>query len=383
MKKTLQQHLCLTRPNFQINPKQSFEDASLYFGEDRNEKMILEIETGYMAGFMPRIYVMGQYGTGKTHLLYHLKHHFSKSALVMPFVVQVEAESKTRYQSLHKKLLDAMGLTLVEKTYRDFAHEAGAGRDVAFAEIFPDPNLQKVMQILPSGPALQSLAWRWLIGDKLTSGEQQNLGVTTSASETGELVQILVSIGELFRRCKKNLLFLIDEGEALHNVTNHDAQRSWHDGFKRLAESNDNQSVGWILSFYTALQDEPPTFMFEGDITTRLGRKGVVRLEPLLPVQVEDFLRDLLKAFVDKECAKKRIESLKLDTKPEIYPFTDEGLVAFVNHAKVAADQAIPRNILKAMTACALETLRGDKALIDGALVDKVAPQEFTEAEVL
>src|SRR3954454_2370045 len=97
---SLQSQLCLTRPNFQINPKQSFEDAKLYFGQNRNTQIIQDIVTGYMAGYVPRRYVLGNYGTGKTHLLYHLKHHFEQEDQehgVVPVVVQIEAEGKTRF----------------------------------------------------------------------------------------------------------------------------------------------------------------------------------------------------------------------------------------------------------------------------------------------
>src|SRR5438128_772141 len=116
--KTLQEQLCLKRVNFQINPKQSFDDAKLFFGSNENQKIIRDIETGYMAGYVPRIYLFGSYGTGKTHLLYHLKHHFEHNQTlvkVAPFIVQIEAESRSRYQALHKRLLDAIGIEELEK----------------------------------------------------------------------------------------------------------------------------------------------------------------------------------------------------------------------------------------------------------------------------
>jgi hypothetical protein len=378
---TLQKHLCLKRPNFQINPKQSFEDAKLYFGKDQNQQTISAITRGYLAGYVPRVYIFGNYGTGKTHLLYHLKHHFDndKSGLsVVAFVITVEAESRTRYQALHKRMIDAIGVERLEKAYQEYGFQGG-DRDARFRELFPDPNLLLVMQLMQAGPANRTLAWRWLTGERLSASEQAQLGVTSSLTETGDLVEVLISLGELFRRTGSRLLFLIDEGEALHNVTNGDAQRSWHDAFRRLSDSNDNQSTGWIMTFFQTLNDQPPVFMLEGDIMTRLGQGGQVMLPTLAQVEVEKFLRDLLGAFIDHDCATKTLQELKAKGDADIYPFAEAGFRAFLNHAAHAPENSIPRTIIRALTACALDALSSDVRIFDSDLVDRIVPQEFAE----
>jgi hypothetical protein len=232
-----------------------------------------------------------------------------------------------------------------------------------------------------AGPALRTLAWRWLTGERLSAAEQAQLGVTAALTETGDLVEVLIAVGELFKRTKKRLLFLIDEGEGLHNVTNPDAQRSWHDAFRRLADSNDNQSVGWILTFYQTLNDQPPLFMMEGDITTRLGRTGQVELPVLQSVEVRDFLRDLLASFVDHDCAIAKLADLGVtdESERDVYPFMKDGLDAFVENAALVPGNAIPRTILRALTACGLEALANGAQVFDANLVNDVAPAEFAE----
>lgn len=377
---TLQDYLCLNRPNFQINPKQSFDDASLYFGKARNDEIINDIETGYLAGYVPRIYIFGNYGSGKTHLLYHLKHHFDRAEgpmKVIPLVVQVEAESRTRYQPLHKRFMEAIGIERVQRAYLDWRF-AGDDPDARLLALF-GPNTYTVMQLLNAGPAMAPLAWRWLCGEKLSTKEQADLGVTSAPSDTGELVELLVTIGELFKKIGQHLLFLVDESESLHNVTNADAQSSWHEAFRRLADANDNQAIGWILTFYATDYAEAPQFMLQGDITTRLGKGGQIVLEPLVPVEVKGFLSDLLKAFVDRNCATKIIAEDNLPTTVATYPFTEEGFSAFVDHAGAAQENAIPRTILRALTACALEALRKKRRVLDRELVDLTVPSEFAE----
>jgi hypothetical protein len=371
----------LNRENFQINPKQSLQDAKLYFGKNQNAELIAAITKGYAAGYVPRVYIFGNYGTGKTHLLFHLKYHFEslKDAAVIPILVQLEAESRTRFQSLHKRLLDGITIERIDKAYQDFAFVAGADRDARFRELFADPNLHRVMPFIQAGPAFKHLAWRWITGERLTSSEQAQLGVTASLTETGDMVGVLIAVGELFKRVDRRLLFLVDEAEALHNVSNADSQGSWHDAFRRLADPNDNQSVGWIVSFYQTLNDDAPRFMMEADITTRLGRNGRIQLPPLQNVEVRQFLVDLLGSFVDKDCAAAHVASASKADPVTYFPFTDGGLNAFLEHARQAPESAIPRTILKALTACALEALDNSSPLLDADVVNRVAPAEFAE----
>ncbi|MCZ7577050.1 MAG: hypothetical protein M5U18_08440 [Dehalococcoidia bacterium] len=379
---TLKEILCLNRPNFAINPKQSFDDAQLFFGQAQNKEIISNIETGYMAGYLPRIYLFGNYGTGKTHLLYHLKHHFDNVKTpfdVMAYVVTVESDSRTRYQSLHKKLLDAVGLKAVTDAFNDYTMGLGADREAKLRELFPENNTLTAMRLLQAGQMLQTLAWRWLSGEKLSNAELGNLGITSNLQESGDLVDALVHVGELFKRTDRHLFFMVDESESLQVVSNRDSQRSWHDAFRRLADHQDNQSIGWMLTFYTTMANEAPEFMLEGDITTRLGREGQVTLEPLAPVEVKRFLGDLLEAFIDRDCAKERIQSEGLPTTPALFPFTQDGFDAFVDQAQAAPELAIPRVILKAVTALALEALRTGRTIFDASLVEEVVPQEFSD----
>jgi hypothetical protein len=119
--------------------------------------------------------------------------------------------------------------------------------------------------------------------------------------------------------------------------------------------------------------------MLEGDITTRLGKGGQRLLEPLQPVQVKEFLVDLLKAFIDQGCADEAIKAGNPKVSPGHYPFTEAGLEAFVEHSGAAPENAIPRTILRALTSCALEALRRDTRVLDAPLVNEVVPAEFTE----
>ena len=382
---TLQAHFSLTRANFQLNPKQSAPDRTLFFGDQEHMNLIENIETSYLGGDVPRYYLFGQYGTGKTHLLYYIKHHFATQTTIqpiLPLVVQVEAQGNTRYQSLHRRFMDAITPKRLSDAYSQFrsAYPDFGNRERRVAELFPDEDTRRALHFLEPGPA-QAIAWKWLTGEHLSNSEQQSIGVVGAVSETGELVELLVSVGELFKHVGTRLLFLIDESEALHNVNNNDAMRSWHDAFRRLS-GEDNRSIGWILTFYASDHEETPGFMREGDILDRLGDRGIIIREPLQELEVKKFLRDLLEAFVDHDAAAARSEAQGVMTDRETYPFTPEGHRTFLREAAAIPDRAVPRTIIRALTSCAIEALRRDEPLISEGIVDAKAPQEFLPSRV-
>lgn len=381
MVSTLQEHFNLNRASFQLNPKVSAEDRKLFFGSDFNIERIRDIENSYLAGEVPRFYMYGTYGTGKTHLLYHLKDHFERNSdpvQVLPLIVQVEALGSTRFHSLHRRMLDAVSMDRLAHALGRFQASIAdyAEMQLKFATLFPNENQRNAMAMLRSTQANRTLAWKWLAGERLSASEQQVLAVTTSQLETGELVELLVAIGELFILGGERLLFLIDEAESLHNVTNGDAQTSWHDAFRRLA-GEDNHSVGWILAFYETPTQTPPGFMTQGDILDRLGDRGVMRLEALPQLVLRKFLSDLLTDFVITERAVAAIKKHGLDTEVGVYPFTRDGFEAFLDEAKNDPDRAIPRTIIRAVTSCAIEALRKGQDGIGPETVREKAPAEF------
>jgi len=381
MVSTLQEHFNLSRASFQLNPKVNAEDRKLFFGSDFNVQRIRDIENSYLAGEVPRFYMYGNYGTGKTHLLYHLKYHFEQSTnpvRVIPLIVQVEAQSSTRFHSLHRRMLDSITIDRLAEAVGRFQASIADYKEMQLrlATLFPSESQRNAMSMLRSTQANRTLAWKWLAGERLSASEQQVLAVTTGQLETGELIDLMVAIGELFINGGERLLFLIDEAETLHNVTNADAQTSWHDAFRRLA-GEDNHSVGWILAFYETPTATPPEWMTQGDILDRLGDRGVMRLEALPQVTLKRFLNDLLTDFVVKDKAVAAISKHGMDSEVGVYPFTRDGFSAFLDEAKDHPDRAIPRTIIRAVTSCAIEALRKGQNGIGPDTVREKAPAEF------
>lgn len=366
----------LSRPDrgFEISPWDS-EDAKIYFGDKTlNQELRKRIEAGYSLGRPPKIYLQGRWGAGKTHHLYHLKYVLESEGLpsVKSFItpyLQIECDTETEYQYLHRKMLNALGLLTIKDAVSNFLMAQGAGRPAAQSQMFGSPNLIVATQVLSIGD--DQLAWRWMSGEKLSAAELKSLNVTSSLEDTSELVDVMVRIGRLLRHEGKNVLFFIDEGEGLKNVSKPNAQTSWHDGFKNLAD-NANNSVGFVLAIFVDNNNPSPEFINEDDIIRRIGQKNILNIEPFSqPQQVLPFLQDLLKSRIKLE----ELETLPASVSKASYPFETDAMDLFVNEMLHGAVSATPSKIIEAVSECAWEAHTRDQNAISAEVVQDVVPR--------
>jgi len=367
----------LVKPDkgFEIAPWDR-EDAKIYFGNRTlNKSLRGRIEAGYSRGGRPpKVYLLGRWGSGKTHHLYHLKYVLESEGIgsienfVTPYI-QIECEDGTQFRYLHRKLLNALGLTVVKDAISDFLMAQGADRQKAQEEMFESSNLVIATQVLSIGD--DQLAWRWLCGDNLTGNELKSLNVTSNLTDSSELTDVLIRIGRLFKVQNKHILFFIDEAEGLKNVTKPNAQTSWHDGLKNLAD-NKNNSVGYILSIFEDGNNPTPEFIIEDDILRRLGQRNIITIDPYNEVeQIKPFLKDLLEARIKQS----EVGDLPGNVQLEYYPFDNDALDLFINELLSGAVSPTPSKIIEGVSECAWETHTLDQEYITIDVVQEVLPR--------
>lgn len=367
----------LSRPEkgFDVAPWDP-EDASIYFGDQRlNRELAGRIEAGYATGRPPKIYLRGRWGAGKTHHLYHLKHIMESTGVgsitnfIAPYI-QIECDDDTRFQYLHKKILNAIGIVKVKKAVADFLMAAGSEREAEQKRLFDKSNLIIATQVLSIGD--DQLAWKWLCGETLSAGELRTLNVTTNLEDTAELVEVLFRIGRLLKETDgAHVLIFIDEGEGLHNVRKPNAQASWHDGMKNLAD-NMNNSIGFILSLYVDHSNETPEFVSEDDIIRRIGQRNMVDLDPYSePGEIEPFLKDLLESRIRLD----EIDVWPGDTSRDTFPFAPDARDLFVHELLAGAVSATPSKIIEGVSECAWEAHTRGEPFINVDVVQEVMPR--------
>ena len=366
----------LSRPDkgFEISPWDA-EDAKTYFGDKKpNVELQQRIEAGYSLGRPPKIYLQGRWGSGKTHHLYHLKYLLEAKGLgsirkfIAPYI-QIECEDDTPFQYLHRKMLNALGIGVVKQAVSDFLMAHSADREEAQRQMFGSSNLRIATQVLSIGD--DQLAWRWLCGDRLSGAELKSLNVTSELEDTAELTDVLVRIGRLLTEQGAHVLFFIDEAEGLKNVRKPNAQTSWHDGMKNLAD-NVNNSIGYVMAIFVDNTNPSPEFVNEDDILRRMGQRNVITLDPYSePEQIMPFLGDLLNARITKS----GIGTLPSSVTSGSYPFDTDALDLFANELLHGAVSATPSKIIEGVSECAWEAHMRDEDFISVDVVQEVMPR--------
>ena len=377
---------CLNqRESFTIDAKINPSDARFYFGRETLEKrMRQQIARAFVDPQVPKMMVWGPYGCGKTQTLHYLAHWLEHqkppSCKESPHVVhlEIEVQSKSTAREWHLQNMEAIGMDTVQGWLQQlFAKSPNFSQELA--KLTGDPNIQKAFtELRGSGPQSFS-AWRWLSGQKLTGGELQAIKVTRNLGDVGvgDLVAGLQACGNLARAVGVCLILFIDEMEELQNVREGDAAESWHQYVRKLAD-NANSSVGFVIGFKADTRDDAPRIFLRGDVTSRIGHNNYIELETLAaPVNVQNFVEEMLSHLVDKPVAEQRVQSKGLTSTARTYPFTATAFDLLCGYACQDVIKSTPRNIIKTINECAIAAWDAQKDVVDDDIVNEIAPIIF------
>lgn len=231
-------------------------------------------------------------------------------------------------------------------------------------EQFENSNVAKAVHSLALGASDVTL-WKWLCAGKLGGSELTSLGLTKNLDTVEEMITTEVGLTRLFQAEAKHYLFMLDEMEGLSNLDDQDAKESFHDAFRKLA-SDENDSLGFIVSIFAGSENQIPDFVYRPDIINRINRNNIHMLNYLQESQeVEKFLRDLLDLMIDP--AKKQTAETNAQIPGGLawYPFSDTAKDQFVETAVSAVTASLPRNLIKAVNECAVEAFQRASRVID------------------
>ena len=388
MTTSLAKAFCLVtdRRNFQINVRASADDRRAYFGNRRmNHQLIRDIRRQYQMGMPPKKFVYGLYGVGKTHTLFNVVYNLEENPdsnfpdNIRCRYIEGEFGKKTTFTYLYGRIMNAIGLREVTRLIQHYL-QTNAGPDLRdrLERHFGDVDVAKAVHTLGVG-AHDVTLWKWLSGGRLSASELTGLGLTKNLSSAGELTSTLVALGKLFQEEDIYYIFLLDELEGIRNVKDNDAQRSFHDAFRRLADDA-NDTIGFIVSTYATNDEAIPDFIFELDIRTRIGGNNIHELQYLQdPGDVRTFLKGLMDLVVDEAAVREAMQRGEIANGMELYPFTDDALDQFVTIATESTTASLPRNIIKAVNECAVAAVNRGSRVIE---VEDLAPCDSIFVEV-
>jgi len=377
---------CLNeRDSFTIDPQINSEDAQFYFGRATKLKELqTQLRKGFIDPGVPKIFIYGSFGSGKTqtlyNLAYYLQHDPPKSLQLKPAIIHVvlDMQSKSSHLDWHLQLMEALGKERVSRWIDDLFSKVPS-LDEALTSLLSDYNIINAVKNLRGGGDMPMLAWRWLAGHRLSPAELQRLQLTRNSGDigAGDMVKVLVGLGHLAEKNDEKLIFFMDEVEQFTNITNADCFEAVHNYLRQLSEQK-NSSVGFIMSSYGLTDDDMPRMMVRGDIRNRIGAINYIEIPPLPSVEdIRTFICELLLNFIDRKAAEEKIQQQGLAVSLDTYPFDADAFEKLCDYASQDPVKALPRNIIKSINECAISAWDVEKAVIDVEIVNEIASLVF------
>jgi hypothetical protein len=376
---TLQQYYHLTKEAFAIDP---WRDAEEYFGAQDLEKRIRRrIEADFVQERgVPKFFVYGAYGAGKTHTLAHIRWVLeSDPGLTRDFPTEpiyfeiAPIRAREQWSKVHERLINAIGLGRLKEAVRVLLSGADATDPIEtleakgvlrYGEEAIKRSQAQIFRNLLFGGRQETLSWEWLKGRQLRVDDALMLGTETSLSEPSDFTACLLNAASLIHRgLGRKLVLLIDEAETLHNLTNSDSQEEFLFAFRRLV-ATDNNVLGLVVAYESAgggMEQAPRLFQHEAIMSRVDYEQGFFDLTNLLPVETraaKDFIIEILRYLVDQVRARQTIDDEGLETDPEYFPFTKEAVDLIADFVTQSPERTLPRQIIALLSNAVVEAWR-------------------------
>ena len=387
---SLRDYYKLNRDSFSINPKR---DSGVYFGgAGINERIRERLETDFLEErSVPKFFVFGQYGAGKTHTLSHIKHvletdpHFKSDYPTEVRLTELPPlRAKDTWAKIHSQLVDELGRELIRSAVKALARKAGDVEPVEyFAQMavpFGDTALcssqAKIYQALLFTGRQETVAWEWLKGRRLSSDEKNTLGVETDLAGATNYIHALLNLAALVHEgLGRKVVLLVDEGEALRGITDPGS----HDEFTimiRKIMDNENDVLGMVVGFQAeGGMEDAPDMLSDESVSRRVGHdSGYIDLTSLVSESndVREFMTAVLNFLVDQDAAGELIAKHQLDVDPGMFPFTAEAIDTLAAYVMEEPGRQVPSQIISKMgTAVARAYLFGQREGEPCQLVDE------------
>ena len=349
----LKDYCCLNRPRFRVDPE---SDAEWFFGNKQvGEELLSRIGNDFDIAGVPKCGLIGRFGDGKTHTLYHIKYLFEKEPENYPaicfFVGLAPYDERipdlTGWKYFHGKMLDAMGEDFLRQIVQEFDRmpedrTADLSEEMKKTFRFGDENLKRSLANVLSGYFLRETksmlpAWQWLRGSKLEKGAAaQDLAATKALENAEDMINVILNLGNLVRKTRgKGITFLMDEGQALGDVSKRDIEI--HHAFLQLA-SDYNQDVGFVFAYFGRLGvaglprvlSEPPDILSRLRVTPQNMDEAFINLLRLINTKndMRSFISNLLEGVKDMAKAQQLVSEAGLTDKvtTKNLPFTEDAL---------------------------------------------------------
>jgi hypothetical protein len=393
---TLKDHFHLTKEVFTIDPKNP-DDAEVYFGRQPVEQRIIDrMQMDFAARGVPKFFVSGMYGAGKTHTLAHIRYVlgsplFADFPSTEPLLTSLPPlRNKATWIKLHEHFMDVIGRGRVKEAVLGVVRNSSIEDPVEALEAagvlnYGDASLREsqaqIFRALIFRGVQETKAWEWLKGSALSADDATMLETQRNLTTVPDFVNALLNVARLISiGLGKKIVLLIDEAEVVGNVQFPDARDEFRHAFRELA-SDENSDLGFIAAFQIEADSvlETEVFSYEA-IKRRVGYEAAyIDLHDLVfdEGDAKEFIYRVLAHLVDQVAATKEIEARGLQTDASAFPFTPEAIDRIADFVMEDPERRSPAQIISRMKDAVGKGWLRDRnsnelALIDDDLVEEI-----------
>lgn len=349
--------------------------------------------------------LLGDYGTGKSHLLKLFKVSVNKKLLVVEkpsLAVYVKSPGRSM-RDLFLYLMDDLGRELLtemsSKWIFDFLSKSDPQKYLAPKQQYRlrDPSdvpellnnskiidlvddarptlaevrnsdLVRAFLILPH-PDLGAVAWRWFVGSSISRNDKQVLSIDSTIDDQATAEQVLVSLLQLLHALGfSGVLMLVDELEAVTLLTRL-PRGLYQDSLRHLI---DNNPTGLAMIYAIT----PEGWKELTEVPSALERRlagSVIDLAPFTRDEVQELMQRYLRNARNKDFDRTitNIEKRLTEVDRSIYPFTPGSVDAIF-----AASKGIPSKVVTLCRLCIENLVVSDRDMISPEFVQSVISQE-------
>jgi len=360
------------------------KDAHLVFCHDDiiKNKIITGIEMRFATRKPIKMLIYGDWGVGKTHLMYHIRWWLQQNKAdypAYPVIIEIgDITKKSRFDDIVRPFLDALGLdfliNLVHQ-YRGKEPNVAKGlRDRGIASHIAEA-FNKILLSSPGQPAVDLVvhSFEFLKGRKIAG--QATMGLSQPLDQSQDLYQVLLAIGEMYLTVNgERILFVADEAAKLENVDADEATQYHWVTANKLIFDDQNNSFGFIYTVTGKQEKQLPRAIWDPQIQNRLG-KHAYRLDTLATGDVDSYLTKLLNEFIEWDKVQSLVDSGTINSAEydrQSYPFTAEARLRFLDHFNRNQEDAKPRDISGSLDILGFQAGKKGKRLITADIFDSL-----------
>jgi len=372
-KGTFAEWFCLKdgRENFRIDP---VRDQDLMFGNAEWKNQIERyLDRALLLKRPVRLVWWGQYGIGKTHRIRYTIHLIARRSLAF-YPVEVVArdlQDKSGFELLHYYLVNNLDINRIRPHVEKYLLKLRLGQPgpVPLEEISASQDVINAFRIVGSeNPNLVNVAWRFLCGQNI-KGETQLANVTKpqldSSLDFASVLQVLATVVEV--ETSTQLIYFIDQVEALSKITNRNAEARWTE---TLRAALDIANLSMVMGLGAERQEGIPTIMLQPEIIRRFTQGNYVQMAAFEKPEAEQFVLDLIGALIDparrdRLAAQEDFAKKFPGYEPKYYPFNRSAFEVFCRYFADQPNIGKPSEILEKMDFVTSEAYFADRYIID------------------